>query len=152
MIRQKNSGPRVKTKPWLLGASNRRAKRTTCGARTASGSAGTRLCRTTGHTPHPGTAKAKDVCDEEARVNVCPWSRDSGFPEGVLWAAREQGQYAPRTASSNEYAAWPMRYPFGCLTLTTNAAYNKGGAPQPRPIDGKWSFEATHRKRKSGLY
>jgi hypothetical protein len=106
--------------------------------------------------PHPGTAaKAKDVCDqEEAPVNVCPWSRDSGSREGVLLGAREQGQYAPRTASSNnEYAAWPMRYPFGYLTLAKDAAYNKGGAPpQPRPIDGKWSFEASHRKRKSGLY
>ena len=84
---------------------------------------------------------------------MCPWSRDSGFREGVLWAAREHGQYASRTASSNnEYAAWPMRYPFGYLTLTSNAACNKGGAPQPRPIEGKWSSEASHRKRKSGLY
>ncbi len=155
MIRQKNHGQRGRTGIWLLGASTGRAKRTACGVRTASGSAGTRLCRTAGHTPHPGTAKAKHVCDqEEAPVSVCPWSRDRGFREGVLWAAREHGQYAPRTASSNnEYAAWPMRYPFGCLTLTSNAAYNKGGAPpQPRPIDGKWSFEASHRKRKSGLY
>jgi hypothetical protein len=67
---------------------------------------------------------------------VCPWFRDSGFPEGVLWAAREQEPYAPRTASSNEYAAWPMRYPFGCLTLTTNAAYKKGGQLSPAPSMG----------------
>jgi hypothetical protein len=69
---------------------------------------------------------------------VCPWSRDRGFREGVLWAAREQGQHAPRTASSNnEYAAWPMRYPFGYLTLTSNAACDKGGGHlSPAPSIG----------------
>jgi hypothetical protein len=45
----------------VAGGFEARAKRTTCGLKTASGSAGTRLCRTTGHTPHAGTAKAKDV-------------------------------------------------------------------------------------------
>ncbi len=71
---------------------------------------------------------------------MCPWSRDRGFREGVLWAAREHGQYAPRTASSyNEYAAWPMRYPFGCLTLTSNAAYNKGGGTSAPPH--RWEVE-----------
>ncbi len=84
VIREKNRGPSGRTGIWLLGASTGRAKRKTCGVRTASGSAGTRLCRTIGHTLQPGTAKAKDDCDQEARVNVYPWSRDSGFREGVF--------------------------------------------------------------------